>query len=147
MPGKNPTNNYMGSFDFRVQVEGINDAMDGFLKVSAIKSKTENIDFKHGTDRTVRVAPGRTKWEPVILERVYSGLDEFAQWRQRVVDGQVDRRKVSIEFLRPDGTTVRRYDLYNCYPAEWELPEMDAGSSSTAVERIHLAVEKVVQIE
>ncbi len=143
----NPTNNYIGSFHFRVTVEGINDPLDGFIKVSAIKSTTEAMDFKHGLDMSVRKAPGRTLYEDVTLERVYSGLDEFHAWRKAIEAGQIDRRTVSIEFLRPDHTTVRRYVLLNAFPREWELPEMDAGGSNTAVERITLAVEQVLQLE
>lgn len=147
MAGPNPTNNYLGAHHFRVTIEGINDPLDGFVKVSPIVSTTENIEFKHGLDRSIRKAPGRTNFEDVVLERVYSGLDEFSAWRQRIVDGDVDRRTVSIEFLRPDGATVvRRYELYNCYPCKWELPEMDGGASNPAVEKITLAVEKVLQL-
>jgi phage tail-like protein len=145
MPGANPTNNYIGSFQFRVTVEGINDPLDGFVKVSSIVSTTENIEFKHGLDANVRKAPGRTTFEDITLERVYSGLDEFATWREAIVNGTIDRRTVSVEYLRNDGTMVRKYSLYNAYPSKWELPEMDAGGSNTAVERITLSVEKVVQ--
>ncbi len=147
MPGANPTNNYLGSFHFRLTIEGINDPLDGFVKVSSITSTTENIEFKHGMDRSVRKNPGRTSYDDVTVERVYSGLDEFSAWRQRIVDGEIDRRTVSIEYLKPDGVTVvRRYELYNAYPCKWELPEMDAGGSNAAMERITLAVERVVQL-
>lgn len=145
MPGPNPTNKYIGSFQFRVTIEGINDPLDGFTKCSPIVSNTENIDFKHGLDRGVRKAPGRTSFEDITLERVYSGLDEFSSWRERIINGDLDRRTVSIEFLRNSGEVVRKYSLYNAYPSKWELPEMDAGSSSAATEKITLAVEKVVQ--
>ena len=148
MSGANPTNNYLGAFQFRVQVAGINDPLYGFLKVSAITSKTEPIDFKHGMDRNIRKAPGRTSVSDVTLERVYSGLDEFAKWRQAIVNGEIDRRTVSISYLKPDGTTVvRRYELYNCYPSQWDLPEMNASSSATAIEKITLAVETYLQLE
>ena len=30
MPGPNPTNNYIGSFQVRVTIEGINDPLDAF---------------------------------------------------------------------------------------------------------------------
>lgn len=143
----NPTNNYIGSFHFRVTVEGINDPLDGFLKVSSIVSTTEAMEFKHGLDMTVRKAPGRTTFEDVTLERVYSGLDEFHAWRKAIEAGNIDRRTISIEFLRPDHTTMRRYVLLNAYPSKWELPELDAGGSSSAVEKITLSVEQVLQLE
>ena len=143
----NPTNNYIGAFHFRVTVEGINDPLDGFVKVSAIKSNTEEMAFKHGLDMSVRKAPGRTTYEDVTLERVYSGLDEFHAWRKAIEAGQIDRRTVSIEFLRPDHSTMRRYVLLISFPREWELPEMDAGGSNTAIEKITLSVEQVLQLE
>ena len=143
----NPTNNYIGSFHFRVTVEGINDPLDGFLKVSSIVSKTESMEFKHGLDMSVRKAPGRTTYEDVTLERVYSGLDEMHAWRKAIEAGNIDRRTVSIEFLRPDHTTMRRYVLLNAYPSQWELPELDAGGSANAVEKITLSVEQVLQLE
>ncbi|MFH1466869.1 MAG: phage tail protein [Pseudomonadota bacterium] len=146
MAGPNPTNNYIGSFHFRITVEGINDPLDGFIKVSSIVSTTENVEFKHGLDYSVRKAPGRTTFEDVTLERVYSGLDEFYSWRQNIEAGNIDRRMVSIEYLRPDrATVVRRYDLYNAYPSKWELPELDAGGSNAAIERITLSLERCVQ--
>ena len=141
----NPTNNYIGSFQFRVTVQGINDPLDGFIKVSPVVSTTENMDFKHGLDRTVRKSPGRTTFEDITLERVYSGLDEFSLWRQTVVDGKTDRREVSIEYLQRDDTVVRKYVLIAAYPSKWELPELDAGGSNTAVEKITLSVENVIQ--
>ena len=141
----NPTNKYIGSFQFRVTVQGINDPLDGFVKVSPIVSSTENLEFKHGLDRSVRKAPGRTSFDDITLERVYSGLDEFSQWRERIVNGELDRRTVAIEYLRNSGEVVRKYSLYSAYPSKWELPEMDAGSSNAAVEKITLSVERVIQ--
>lgn len=143
----NPTNNYIGSFHFRVTVEGINDPLDGFMKVSSITSTTENVDFKHGLDSSVRKAPGRTTFDDVTLERVYSGLDEFYAWRQAIEAGNIDRRTISIEFLRSDHTTMRRYVLLNAYPSKWELPAMDASGSQAAVEKITISSEKILQLE
>jgi len=113
----NPTNNYIGSFHFRITVEGINDPLDGFMKVSSITSTTENVDFKHGLDSSVRKAPGRTTFDDVTLERVYSGLDEFYAWRQAIEAGNIDRRTVSIEFLRSDHTSGEDHNLLREHPA------------------------------
>ncbi len=143
----NPTNNYIGSFHFRITVEGINDPLDGFMKVSSITSTTENVDFKHGLDSSVRKAPGRTTFDDVTLERVYSGLDEFYAWRQAIEAGNIDRRTISIEFLRSDHSTMRRYVLLNAYPSKWELPAMDASGSQAAVEKITISSEKILQLE
>ena len=144
MAGKLPTGNYLGAFHFRVYIDGVNDPLDGFIRVSPINSKTESVEFKHGMDRVVRKAMGRTNWDPIVLERVYSGSDEFSAWRDRIVQGEDDRRTVKIEYLNNKGETIREYDCYNCYPSEWKLPAMDGDKSSPAVETITLQVEKVM---
>ena len=125
-----PTTRNLGSLRLRVTIEGIRAPLDGFIGVSAITSSTERI----------RTAP-----EDVILEREYAGLDEFAQWHHRIINGPIDRRVVSIEFLRDDGATVRTWSLVNAYPSRWVLPPMDADGSSPAVEVITLSAERVVQ--
>ena len=143
----NPTNNYIGSFHFRITVEGINDPLDGFVKISSIESKTETMEFQHGLDIVTRKAAGRTNWSPVTLTRVYSGLDEFHAWRKQVEAGNIDRRSVTIEYLRNDHSLVRKYVLLNAYPEAWKISEQDAGSSNPATEEIILAVEQVLQLE
>lgn len=144
MPGNRLTGVYLGSFHFRVTIAQ-GDPMDGFIRISPIVSETEEMTFKHGMDRVVRKAMGRTVFNEVVLERIYSGRDEFSVWRDQIVLGVEDRRMVKIEYLAPDGRTViREYDLYNAWPKRWELPPMDAGSSTPAVEKITLSVERVV---
>ena len=77
-----PTDNYVGSFQFRVYVEGINDPLDGFLKVSTCNSFSEPVEWMHGTNINIRKAPGRNNADDVILTRVYQGHDELARWRR-----------------------------------------------------------------
>lgn len=147
MAGPRPTNSYLGSHNFRVTVAGINEPLDGFQKVSEITCTIEPMTFRHGLDKAVRKAPGRTNFEDITLERVYSGLDEFYMWHREVRNGKIDRRTVSIEFLKPDGSVQRRYELYSAYPSKWQLPSMDAGSSNPSVEKITLSVERVEQLQ
>lgn len=145
MPGPNPTNNYIGAFHFKVTVEGVNDAFDGFIKCSGVKCSSEPMEFKHGMDMVVRKAPGRTVYEPVNLERVYSGLDEFTAWRDSIMAGNIDRRTVSIEYLRNDQSVVTRFDLLGAWISKWASPELDASGSNGAIETIELTYETVIQ--
>lgn len=145
MPGPNPTNNYIGSFHFKVTVQGINDALDGFTSCTGIVSNTEPMEFKHGMDVVVRKAPGRTTFDPITLERVYSGVDEFTAWRDSIIAGNIDRRTVSIEYLRNDQSVVTRFDLLGAWISKWESPQMDAMGSNGALEKIELTFETVIQ--
>jgi phage tail-like protein len=145
MPGPNPTNNYIGSFNFMVKVEGFGTELDGFTSCTGIKSVTEVFDFKHGYDTHVRKAAGRTTYEPITLERVYSGLDEFAAWRDRIEAGNIERRNVIIEYHTNNRTVVARFRLMNAFPSRWESPDLNALGSDAAIEKIELSYERAIR--
>ena len=148
MPFNTPTNSFIGSFNFKVKVEGMDHEFEGFTKCSAIKAKVEAITWKNGTDMYVRKAPGRTEWEDITLERIYSGRDELHTWWEEIISGNINRKMVSITFLRHDGSTVvRKYDLLSAFPSAWELPELDATGSNGATEKITLSCERVIMSE
>jgi len=144
--GTYPTGNYVPTFQFKVTVDGIGDPLEGWTKVSEIKMEIETIEFKGGTDLGVRKSMGRLKCADVSLERPYAGRDEFYAWFENCTRNH-DKRTVWIDFLRPNGDTVRRYVLYGAFPKEWTLPAMDASASNIGIEKITLAVERAAQLE
>ncbi|MFH1466873.1 MAG: phage tail protein [Pseudomonadota bacterium] len=133
-----PTDNYIGAFSYRVWISGISDPFDGFSKVSALTSASEPVEFKHGLDPTVRKMPGRLSYDDVTLERVYTGIDAFSEWRRRVEAGVEDPRVVTIELRHANREVLRRVILTEAWPVDWHLPEMDAGTSSMAIEAFTL---------
>jgi phage tail-like protein len=145
VPGPSPTNNYIGSFNFRIKVEGFETDLDGFISCSGVKAVSEVYDFQHGLDTHTRKAIGRSMYEPVTLERAYSGLDEFAAWRERIENGVHERREVVIEYLTANKKVVSRFRLQGAFPARWESPDLNASSSEAAVERIELEFEVAVR--
>ena len=61
-----------------------------------------------------------------------------------IEDGKIDRRAGSVIILDQDGQSeVARYNFYEGWPCKWNAPEMDSDSSSMAIEKIELAIEKV----
>lgn len=138
------TGGFIGNYHFRVTVAGLGSRTD-FLKVSPVSHETEEIAFRHGTDRWVRKGAGRNIAPELVLERVYSGVSEFSDWRDRIIMGTDERKQIKIEYLDPYGNVVASYLCHHCWPKKWEMPEMDAGSSSPAIEKITLAVEVVTK--
>ena len=60
------------------------------------------------------------------------------------VQGQVDRRNVSVLMLRHDGITeVLRWDLINAWPAEWRGAPLDALAREVAIESVTLVFESL----
>ena len=143
-----PTEELYGSYHFLLEIQGvINDnrvIVGGFKSVSGMDSETEIIEFKQGNDLIVRKKPGRTTYSNIVLERGYTATDDLWQWRKNIEDGKIDRRAGSIIILDQDGQTeVARYNFYEGWPTKWNVPELDSDSSSMAIEKIEIAIEKV----
>ena len=143
-----PTEELYGSYHFLLEIQGvINDnkvIVGGFKTVSGMDSETEIIEFKQGNDLIVRKKPGRTTYANIVLERGYTASDDLWLWRKNIEDGKIDRRAGSVIILDQDGQTeVARYNFFEGWPCKWEAPQMDSDSSSMAIEKIELAIEKV----
>ena len=138
--------NYIGAFNFKVTIDGIEVENSKFVSVSGIVSTSETMEFMQGDDRFVMKQPGRAMFEDVELKRVYQQVDSFYQWREYIERGIVDRKLVTVSLLLPDmETIVRTMSIHDCYPSKWELPPMDASSSEAAIETITLTCSHVTQ--
>src|ERR1700753_1022784 len=71
------------NFKFRLKWDG--KYVAGITKVSALKRSTEVIEYKEGGDpNNIRHLPGRTKFEPITLERGVTYDASFEQWANLV---------------------------------------------------------------
>ena len=142
------TEQLFGQYNFLLEIQGVVSdnkiIVGGFKSVSGMDSETEVISFKQGNDTVVRKKPGRTTYANIVLERGYTATDDLWQWRKNIEDGKIDRRSGSVIILDQDGQTeVARYNFYEGWPCKWNVPDMDSDSSSMAIEKIEIAVEKV----
>ncbi|MCO4748106.1 MAG: phage tail protein [Proteobacteria bacterium] len=143
-----PTEELFGSYNFLLEIAGITGdsktIVGGFKTVTGMNSETEVIEFKQGNDKVVRKKPGRTTYANITLERGYTATDDLWTWRNNIEKGLIDRRSGSIIILDNDGETeIGRYNFYEGWPCKWDVPEMDSESSSMAIEKVEIAVEKV----
>lgn len=141
------TDSYVGTHNFKIKIPDMDDINTEFVSVSGVVSESEEIEFMHGTDPYVRRRPGRVTYEPVVLERVYKGVDDFYGWRLEVENGNIERRDVTITMMDSAFNAVRAMMLEGAWPSKWEMPDMDASSSGPAMERITLTVERVRETE
>lgn len=133
----------IGQFNFIVEIDGMESS--AFLSVSGLSSETEVLLFRSGNDRSaaVRKLPGLQKYGDVTLKRGYIGNNELYQWRQQIVDGNVDRRSVSIRLLSENREEVSRFNLFEAWPCRWELSTLNAKGTDVAIEELVLAVERI----
>lgn len=142
-----PTEQLFGNYNFLLEIQGIikdtKVIVGGFKSVSGGDSETEIIEFKQGNDMVVRKKPGRTTYSNIVLERGYTATDDLWQWRKNIEDGKIDRRSGSVVWLDQDGSTeVARYNFYEGWPCKWSVPQANSDSSSMAIEKLEIALEK-----
>jgi len=115
-------------------------------KVTAIKRTSEPIEYKEGGNAVILKGLGRTKYEPITMERGITYDTDFQEWAdyaQKLDKGAPItslknlRREIRIELLNEAGQPVHRYLVHRCWVSEYQaLPDLDAGGSAVALEHI-----------
>jgi phage tail-like protein len=142
------------NFKFRVKWDGRYVA--GVSKVSALKRTTEVVEHREGGDSSSsRKSPGRTKYEPITMERGVTHDEEFEKWANRVwnhenaqASADSREREVSLANFRKDllidvfneaGQKVISYKVHRCWVSEYQaLPDLDANANAVAIQTIKL---------
>jgi phage tail-like protein len=136
------------NFKFRVKWDGRYVA--GVSKVSALKRTTELVEHREGGDpSSSRKSPGRTKYEPITLERGVTHDSEFEQWANKVWNfgagagaesSLADFRKdIILDLFNEAGQKVLSYKVYRCWVSEYQaLPELDANANAVAIQTLKI---------
>jgi phage tail-like protein len=136
------------NFKFRVKWDGRYVA--GISKVSALKRATEVVEHREGGDpSTSRKSPGRTKFDPITLERGVTHDKEFEQWANKVwnfgsgLGSEVSlrdfRKNVIIELYNEAGQLAIAYKVFRAWVSEFQsLPDLDANANAVAIQTLKL---------
>jgi phage tail-like protein len=136
------------AFRFLVYLEQSTTPVAGISKVGGLKRSSDVIEYKEGGNTLIRKGLGRTKYEPITLERGVTHDKDFEDWANaaQVLDkGAASqslknlRKELRIELLNEAGQPVHRYVVHRCWVSEYQaLPDLDAGGNSVAIEHIKL---------
>jgi phage tail-like protein len=117
-------------------------------KVGALKRSSDVIEYKEGGNGIIRKGLGRTKYEPITLERGLTqdtGFQKWADYSQVLQSGAPSsslknlRQNVLITLLNEAAQPVIRYKVYRCWVSEYQaLPDLDGGGNAVAIEHIKL---------
>ena len=117
-------------------------------KVSALRRSSEVIEYREGGNKIILKGLGRTKYEPITLERGITQDLDFITWAdaaQKLDQGHATasllnlRREVRLQLMNEDGQAVHGYIIHRCWVSEFQaLPDLDAGANTIAVEHIKL---------
>lgn len=133
----------VGNYNFIVEIDGVGNG--AFSEVSGIESETEIIEYRSGGEpaAAVRKIPGLHKFGNVTLKRGITGSNDIWQWRKQVVDGQIERRSVSITLLDEARTEVMRWNLFDAWPAKYAGPMLSGTGNDIAIEELVIACERI----
>ncbi len=117
-------------------------------KVTGLKRSSDVIDYKEGGNAIILKGLGRTKYDPITLERGITQDLDFAKWANyaQVLDQGVPstslanlRQEVRIDLLNEAGQPVWRFKIHRAWVSEYQaLPDLDAGANAIAIEHIKI---------
>jgi len=120
----------------------------GVSKVTGLKRSSEVIEYREGGNAIVLKGIGRTRYEPITLERGVTHDPDFEDWSNaaQVLDkGSPStslanlRKTLRIVLQNERGQPVQQYLVYRCWVSEYQaLPDLDAGANAMAIEHIKL---------
>jgi phage tail-like protein len=127
------------NFNFLVEIDGI--ARAAFSEVSGLESETTVIEYRSGSEFGTRKLPGLTKYANIVLKRGITQDADLWNWRQSVIEGNVQRRNGAIILLDDQRTEVIRWNFREGWPCKWQGPALNAKNQEVAIELLEIAHE------
>jgi phage tail-like protein len=137
-----------GSFNFKVEIDDVIEA--AFSEVTGLDSETDVVEYRNGTDDpTVRKLPGLHKQGNVTLKRGYTTSSGLFDWRKKVLDGEIERKDVTITLydeLGVSGSARVTFSLRQAWPSKYQGPELKASANEIAIETVEFCHEGITEI-
>ncbi len=134
-------NDIYRAYNFRLDIQGV--IAGYFTEVSGLQVKVETIPYREGGGLPgVRKLPGRVDIGDITLRYGLTDSSYMWDWLMTAVDGNVERRNISIILMGTDGVSeVARWNLENVWVSEWRGAKLDAMGQQAAIEWMTLAAE------
>jgi len=123
-------------------------AVAAVSKVTALKRSSDPIEYKEGGYAIILKGLGRTKYEPITMERGITFDSDFEDWANaaQVLDSGSPstslanlRKEIRIVLLNEEAQPVHQYKVHRCWVSEFQaLPDLDAGQNAVAIEHIKI---------
>lgn len=131
------------AYNFKLEIQGVTEGH--FTECTGLGVKVSDIKYREGgVSQIVRRLPGRVEYADVTLRYGLTTSTELWAWFLTSINGNVERRNVSIVMLDPDGVTeALRWNLLGSWPNEWKGAPLDALSQEAAIESLSLVFESL----
>lgn len=133
-------------YNFLVEIDGITRA--GFRECSGLDSTQDPIEYREGNEGlTARKLPGLNKYSNISLKWGITDDAELWDWRQQVMDGNIDgaRKNGSIVLMDDTGEEKVRWNFREGWPTKWTGPSLNATGSDIGIESLDIVHEGLVK--
>jgi phage tail-like protein len=126
------------SFNFEIEINGV--PLGAFSEASGLTADGDAVDYREGTDQqsNVRKLPGLRKFPALVLKRGYTQDGSLWAWHANIVNGQPDRRNVTIVLKNEARLPVLRWHAENAWLNKIEGPSFKASGNEVAIESVEL---------
>ncbi len=130
------------NFNFQVEIDGITQA--SFAECTGLDSSTNVVEYREGGfNTTPRKLPGQSTYSDIVLKRGITDSAELWDWRQTVVNNNIERKNGSIVLRDNAGQEKMRWNFSEAWPSKWEGPSFDAKANDVAIETLTISHEGV----
>lgn len=125
---------------FIVEIDGI--ARAGFRECTGLDTRQTPIEYREGNDpHTAQKLPGLVTFSNITLRWGTSDDTQLWDWRQKAIDGSVERKNGSIVMIDDTGSEQARWNFREAWPISWTGPSFNATSNDVAIEALEIAHE------
>jgi len=131
-------------FKFIVEIDGIESA--GFRTCSELSVEAAKVEHWEGGKIIPDKTPGRLSFTDITLERGATRDRDFFDWMKEVGNaasnaGLLDpsyKRNLDIVQQDRDGSTIRRWRVYNAWPTKFVAGDWDNDTDENNIESVSL---------
>lgn len=115
--------------------------MGYFTEISGLQAEVEVFEYQEGGENSyTHKLPVRAKFSNITLKRgVVADNTYLWDWFKSAMQGQFERRHISIIEFGQDFSETHRWNIIDAYPVKWTLPQYKASENAVAVETLELA--------
>lgn len=126
------------AFRFVVEINGTR--VGGFSEVTGLERRTEVDDYREGgvNDYVHKIAK-ETRYPNLTLKRGITDATDLWEWHQQVINGDVQRKTISLILLDSLGQEKWRWVFSDAFPVKWNGTDMNAANNTVSVESVELA--------
>lgn len=126
------------TFNFQIQIDGV--PLGAFSEASGLTADGDSADYREGTDLqpNVRKLVALRKFTNITLKRGYTQDRSLWAWYGNILNGQPDRRNVTIVLMNEARQPVLRWHIENAWINKIEGPSFKAAGNEVGMESVEL---------